>query len=302
MTGLMRAASGVLALVVLLHQLVKVVDGDCMYRPDAGDVIVCRSCSMGNRVSAHCTRDADTQCTPCEPGTYADTCNDNFECKPCDTECRGEGWMVSVPCTTTANLRCKCGPGYQYRWRNGIIYCQKSPPTTAPPVTSTPPTTRRGAPTRQFTPSTKTTTTTTSKPVASSSTTVKASVAPPRALQNTGAEFQPKYGVLFYVFHGVEIGLCIIILLFLCGVLTKCRPVKKSSFFKPGVLTYPGSRLDDIDGKVDYLAQELGYYRHEHAPSTLDRILQALELRRGIQVIDSGSHYRLPPPHHYSKA
>ncbi|XP_072833806.2 tumor necrosis factor receptor superfamily member 1B isoform X1 [Pogona vitticeps] len=69
----------------------------------------CSSCPPGSRVLRSCNETVDTQCVPCEEGTYTLVWSRAERCLGCDPPCRA-GFVEVTACKATQNRHCWCQP------------------------------------------------------------------------------------------------------------------------------------------------------------------------------------------------
>ncbi|CAL8353819.1 unnamed protein product [Gadus morhua 'NCC'] len=67
----------------------------------------CKSCGKGKYVLVECSKDHETECLPCKPGTYKDSISPS-KCQSCLT-CSNK---TLEQCTKTTNAKCSCSEGY----------------------------------------------------------------------------------------------------------------------------------------------------------------------------------------------
>ncbi|CAM9756800.1 unnamed protein product [Lampetra planeri] len=71
---------------------------------------LCRPCPAGERALTECTAARETECIPCQPGTYTDRPNTLHRCLLCRRPCAGLEREESS-CEAASPRRCVCKPG-----------------------------------------------------------------------------------------------------------------------------------------------------------------------------------------------
>ncbi|XP_075910874.1 tumor necrosis factor receptor superfamily member 6-like [Petromyzon marinus] len=103
--------------------------GDGFYRASSG-AICCQKCSQGSYLQSDCTVEyGPPSCDVCVPGTFTEFPNSSGKCIIC-TPCQPDE-DEEQECSTTADRRCRCKPGYHKR--GSEHFCRED---SVAPVTS----------------------------------------------------------------------------------------------------------------------------------------------------------------------
>ncbi|XP_053379444.1 tumor necrosis factor receptor superfamily member 5-like [Mercenaria mercenaria] len=80
-----------------------------------GEKVICNKCSPGHYLIDYCfTNGGNSQCAPCDNGTYNSEYTRATSCARCDTECiqPKDREYIATNCTKVSNISCKCMEGY----------------------------------------------------------------------------------------------------------------------------------------------------------------------------------------------
>ncbi|XP_072888021.1 tumor necrosis factor receptor superfamily member 5-like [Hemitrygon akajei] len=73
----------------------------------------CPKCPPGQFLKNRCKRFGDpADCERCQTGHFTDTWNIHFGCAPCTGCSKEHGFQIEHKCSSTANTKCTCRPGY----------------------------------------------------------------------------------------------------------------------------------------------------------------------------------------------
>ena len=78
--------------------------------------LMCLLCGPGAYKVSDCVINmTSANCEKCPKGTFQSTNNQAAYCAPCLGSCVDRYQVVSTPCTSTSNLKCRCKDGYYFK-------------------------------------------------------------------------------------------------------------------------------------------------------------------------------------------